>query len=121
MLEAADTSSAVCPATTARNAAAGGPMRVLLVEDHAKLATTLARGLRREGMAVDVVFDGDDALAHAVGTDYDVIVLDRDLPKVHGDEVCRTLVADACRSRILMLTAARTINDRVTGLGLGAD
>jgi len=96
-------------------------MRVLLVEDHAKLATTLARGLRREGIAVDVVFDGDDALAHVAGTDYDVIVLDRDLPKVHGDEVCRTLVADGCRSRIMMLTAARTISDRVDGLGLGAD
>jgi DNA-binding response OmpR family regulator len=96
-------------------------MRVLLVEDHAKLATTLARGLRREGIAVDVVFDGDDALAHVAGTDYDVVVLDRDLPKVHGDEVCRTLVADGCRSRILMLTAARTISDRVKGLGLGAD
>jgi DNA-binding response OmpR family regulator len=96
-------------------------MRVLLVEDHAKLATTLARGLRREGIAVDVVFDGDDALAHVAGTDYDVVVLDRDLPKVHGDEVCRTLVADGCRSRILMLTAARTISDRVEGLGLGAD
>jgi DNA-binding response OmpR family regulator len=96
-------------------------MRVLLVEDHAKLATTLARGLRREGIAVDVVFDGDDALAHVAGTDYDVIVLDRDLPKVHGDEVCRTLVADGCRSRIMMLTAARTVSDRVDGLGLGAD
>jgi DNA-binding response OmpR family regulator len=96
-------------------------MRVLLVEDHAKLATTLARGLRREGIAVDVVFDGDDALAHVAGTDYDVVVLDRDLPKVHGDDVCRTLVADGCRSRILMLTAARTISDRVEGLGLGAD
>ncbi len=96
-------------------------MRVLLVEDHAKLATTLARGLRRDGMAVDVVFDGEDALAHVAGTDYDVIVLDRDLPKVHGDDVCRTLTADGCRSRILMLTAARTISNRVEGLGLGAD
>jgi DNA-binding response OmpR family regulator len=96
-------------------------MRVLLVEDHAKLATTLARGLRRDGLAVDVVFDGEDALAHVAGTDYDVIVLDRDLPKVRGDDVCRTLVADGCRSRILMLTAARTISDRVEGLGLGAD
>jgi DNA-binding response OmpR family regulator len=96
-------------------------MRVLLVEDHAKLATTLARGLRREGMAVDVVFDGEDALAHVAATDYDVVVLDRDLPRVHGDDVCRTLVADRHRSRILMLTAARTISDRVEGLGLGAD
>ncbi len=96
-------------------------MRVLLVEDHAKLATTLARGLRREGMAVDEVFDGEDALAHVAATDYDVVVLDRDLPGVHGDDVCRTLVADHRRSRILMLTAARTISDRVEGLGLGAD
>jgi DNA-binding response OmpR family regulator len=96
-------------------------MRVLLVEDHAKLATTLARGLRREGMAIDLAFDGDDALIHVAGTDYDVIVLDRDLPKVHGDDVCRELVASGCRARILMLTAARTIADRVEGLGLGAD
>jgi DNA-binding response OmpR family regulator len=96
-------------------------MRVLLVEDHAKLATTLARGLRREGMAVDVVFDGEDALAHVAATDYDVVVLDRDLPRVHGDDVCRTLVADRRRGGILMLTAARTVSDRVEGLGLGAD
>ena len=96
-------------------------MRVLLVEDHAKLAVTLARGLRREGMAVDVVFDGEDALDHAAGTDYDVVVLDRDLPKVHGDHVCQELVATASRGRILMLTAARSIGDRVEGLGLGAD
>jgi DNA-binding response OmpR family regulator len=92
-------------------------MRVLLVEDHAKLATTLARGLRREGMAVDVVFDGEDALAHVAATDYDVVVLDRDLPGVHGDDVCRTLTAD----RRLLLTGARPISDRVEGLGLGAD
>ena len=96
-------------------------MRVLLVEDHARLAVTLARGLRREGMAVDVVFDGEDALDHAAGTDYDVVVLDRDLPKVHGDDVCQELVATASRGRILMLTAARSIGDRVEGLGLGAD
>jgi DNA-binding response OmpR family regulator len=96
-------------------------MRVLLVDDHAKLATTLARGLRREGIAVDLAFDGEDALDHAASTDYDVIVLDRDLPRVHGDDVCRSLVADLRRSRILMLTAARTISDRVEGLGLGAD
>jgi DNA-binding response OmpR family regulator len=96
-------------------------MRVLLVEDHARLATTLARGLRREGMAVDVVFDGEDALAHVAATDYDVVVLDRDLPGVHGDDVCRALVVGKSRSRILMLTAARTVSDRVEGLGLGAD
>ncbi len=96
-------------------------MRVLLVEDHAKLATTVATGLRREGMAVDVAFDGDDALAHVAGTSYDVIVLDRDLPGVHGDEICRTLLADGCASRVLMLTAAGTVTDRVEGLSLGAD
>ena len=96
-------------------------MRVLLVEDHAKLAVTVATGLRREGMAVDVVFDGADALSHAAATPYDVVVLDRDIPVVHGDEVCRRLVADGSESRILMLTAARSVADRVQGLGLGAD
>ena len=96
-------------------------MRVLLVEDHPKLATTVAAGLRREGMAVDVAFDGHDALAHVAATSYDVVVLDRDLPGIHGDEVCRTLVADGCASRVLMLTAAGTIADRVEGLGMGAD
>jgi DNA-binding response OmpR family regulator len=96
-------------------------MRVLVVEDHAKLATTLATVLRREGMAVDLAFDGEDALAHAAAMNYDVIVLDRNLPRLHGDEVCRRLVADGCQSRLLMLTAASTIDDRVDGLGLGAD
>jgi DNA-binding response OmpR family regulator len=96
-------------------------MRVLLAEDHAKLAMTLARGLRREGMAVDVVFDGQDALEHLAGTDYDVIVLDRDLPRVHGDDVCREVAGDERGSRVLMLTAARSVSDRVEGLGLGAD
>lgn len=96
-------------------------MRVLLVEDHAKLATTVAAGLRREGMAVDVAYDGKDALAHIAATDYDVVVLDRDLPNVHGDEVCRSIVADQRPSRVLMLTAASAVDDRVAGLGLGAD
>jgi len=96
-------------------------MRVLLVEDHAKLAVTVATGLRREGMAVDVVFDGADALSHAAATPYDVVVLDRDIPVIHGDEVCRRLVAHGSESRILMLTAARGVADRVEGLGLGAD
>lgn len=96
-------------------------MRVLLVEDHAKLATTLARGLRREGMAVDVAFDGEDALEHLSGTAYDVVVLDRDLPRVHGDEVCRQIAAGPGNSRVLMLTAARAVSDRVDGLRLGAD
>lgn len=96
-------------------------MKVLVVEDHAKLAMAIASVLRSESMAVDVAFDGQDALDHAALTRYDVIVLDRDLPAVHGDEVCRALVADACPSRILMLTASGTIQDRVRGLGLGAD
>jgi DNA-binding response OmpR family regulator len=94
---------------------------VLLVEDHPKLATTVAAGLRREGMAVDVAFDGNDALVHVAGTSYDVVVLDRDLPSVHGDQVCRTLIADGRASRVLMLTAAATVADRVEGLGIGAD
>ena len=96
-------------------------MRVLVVEDHKELAATIAVGLRREGMAVDIVFDGEDALRHAAGDSYDVILLDRDLPKIHGDDVCRALVARGSRSRVLMLTAAETIEDRVDGLGFGAD
>jgi DNA-binding response OmpR family regulator len=96
-------------------------MRVLIVEDHKELAATIAVGLRREGMAVDIVFDGEDALRHAVGDNYDVILLDRDLPRFHGDDVCRALVARGSRSRVLMLTAADTIEDRVDGLDFGAD
>jgi DNA-binding response OmpR family regulator len=96
-------------------------MRVLLAEDHIKLAETIAAGLRREGMAVDVARDGCEALDRTWVTGYDVIVLDRDLPRVHGDEVCQSLVAAGCQSRILMLTAAGSIEDRVDGLGLGAD
>jgi DNA-binding response OmpR family regulator len=96
-------------------------VRVLLVEDEERLANTIARGLRREGMAVDVVFDGKSALSKAAVNSYDVIVLDRNLPLVHGDDVCRQLVAKQTMSRILMLTAAGSIDDRVAGLGLGAD
>ena len=96
-------------------------MRVLVVEDQKELAATIAVGLRREGMAVDVVFDGGEALEHAGRSSYDVVVLDRDLPTIHGDEVCRTLVSQGSRSRVLMLTAADTIEHRVDGLGLGAD
>jgi DNA-binding response OmpR family regulator len=95
-------------------------MRVLMVEDHARLAATVASVLRREGMAVDIAFDGREALDRAALTDYDVVVLDRDLPGVHGDEVCRSLVADG-HSAVLMLTAAGSIQDRVQGLGIGAD
>jgi DNA-binding response OmpR family regulator len=96
-------------------------MRVLVAEDDEVLAKALAVGLRREGMAVDVALDGDDALMRLAITDYDVVVLDRDLPGTHGDDVCRTLVADRSASRVLMLTAASTVKDRVGGLGLGAD
>lgn len=96
-------------------------MRVLVVEDHAKLAMALAAGLRQAGMAVDVAFDGDDALEHAAATAYDVVVLDRDIPGVHGDEVCQQLTASGSPSRVLMLTAADAVEDRVEGLGLGAD
>jgi DNA-binding response OmpR family regulator len=96
-------------------------MRVLVVEDHEDLAEAIGDGLRREGMAVDVTFGGADALGHVALTRYDVVVLDRDLPDVHGDEVCRRLVADGSQSRVIMLTAASTVKDRVEGLGLGAD
>lgn len=96
-------------------------MRVLVVEDHAKLAIALATGLRQAGMAVDVVFDGHDALEHLAVTAYDVVVLDRDIPGVHGDDVCKALVARGSPSRVLMLTAAGSVEDRVEGLGIGAD
>jgi DNA-binding response OmpR family regulator len=96
-------------------------MRVLVVEDHPRLATALAEGLRREGMAIDLAFDGTEALSHVAVNRYDVVVLDRDLPGVHGDQVCRALVDQRRETRVLMLTAAGTIEDRVDGLGLGAD
>jgi len=96
-------------------------MRVLVVEDFDVLATAIGSGLRREGMAVDVVLDGTEALAHLALTRYDVVVLDRDLPGVHGDEVCRQIVAAGSQSRVLMLTAAATVRERVDGLWLGAD
>jgi DNA-binding response OmpR family regulator len=96
-------------------------VRVLVVEDHAELAETVAEGLRREGMAVDVALDGVAALERAAVTGYDVIVLDRDLPRLGGDEVCRSLVSRGERPCVLMLTAAGSVEDRVDGLGLGAD
>jgi DNA-binding response OmpR family regulator len=108
-------------------------MRVLVVEDFEILARAIGTGLRREGMAVDVVGDGADALEHLAVTRYDVVVLDRDLPGVHGDEICRRIttggaqggvqsgVHSGVQSRVLMLTAAGTVTDRVDGLGLGAD
>ena len=96
-------------------------MRVLIVEDHEELALTLATGLRREGMAVDVALDGESGVRRAALDSYDVVVLDRDLPRLHGDDVCRALVARGVRARVLMLTAADTIEHRVDGLSLGAD
>ena len=96
-------------------------MRVLIVEDHEELAETVATGLRREGMAVDVAFDGDSGLYRAEINRYDVIILDRDLPGTHGDDVCRALTANGNQARVLMLTAAGTIADRVAGLDVGAD
>jgi DNA-binding response OmpR family regulator len=96
-------------------------MRVLVAEDHEELARAVAAGLRREGFAVDVAIDGAAALERAQVNDYEVVVLDRDLPRLHGDEVCRRLVAVGCRTRVLMLTAAAAVADRVDGLGLGAD
>jgi DNA-binding response OmpR family regulator len=96
-------------------------MRVLVVEDFEVLAAAIGTGLRREGMAVDVALDGDDALEHLAVTRYDVVVLDRDLPGTHGDEVCRRIVAGGTGSRVLMLTAAAAVRERVEGLGLGAD
>ncbi len=96
-------------------------MRVLVVEDERVLADTIATGLRREAMAVDVAYDGASALERTSVNDYDVVVLDRDLPRVHGDEVCRSLVADGASARVLMLTAAGELDDKVEGLSIGAD
>ena len=96
-------------------------MRVLIAEDDDRLARAVAAGLRRRGMSADVAFDGGGALDKLAVNAYDVVVLDRDLPGVHGDEICRRLAAGRAESRILMLTAARSVRDRVEGLGLGAD
>jgi DNA-binding response OmpR family regulator len=96
-------------------------MRVLIIEDEEALADAMARGLRLQGMAVDVALDGLTGYDKAVLNDYDVIVLDRNLPGMHGDEVCRRLVTSDSSARILMLTAARALRDRVAGLDLGAD
>lgn len=96
-------------------------MRVLIVEDHEELAHTVAAGLRQEGIAVDIALDGEEALRRTSVHAYDVVVLDRDLPARHGDDVCRSLASAGYPARVLMLTAAATIDDRVTGLGLGAD
>jgi DNA-binding response OmpR family regulator len=96
-------------------------MRVLVVEDHQVLADAIGAGLRREGMAIDIARDGHEALGRLAVTRYDVVVLDRDLPGLHGDEVCRRIASGDPGSRVLMLTAASTVRDKVDGLGLGAD
>src|SRR6478735_5249082 len=96
-------------------------MRILVAEDEPRIASAVARGLRREGMAVDVAGDGASALYKARVYPYDVVVLDRDLPELHGDEVCRTLTAEQPHTKVLMLTAMRSTDDVVTGLALGAD
>ena len=96
-------------------------MRVLVAEDERVMADTIAEGLRRRAMAVDVCYDGDAALERAMTHRYDIVILDRDLPLVHGDEVCRAIVAADGETRVLMLTAAAGIRDRVDGLDLGAD
>lgn len=96
-------------------------MRVLVVEDEERLANTVARGLRRYGMAVDIALDGEDGLEKAMVNDYDVVVLDRDLPGRHGDDVCKELRAEGRRAGIIMLTASGEVESRVEGLRLGAD
>ena len=96
-------------------------MRVLVVEDERLLADAVATGLRRQAMAVDVVYDGEAALERVDLNEYDVVVLDRDLPLVHGDDVCRHIVAGGLPTRVLMLTASGDVSDRVEGLEIGAD
>ena len=96
-------------------------MRVLVVEDQAELADDIADGLRDQGIGADVAYDGSAGIEKALLNSYDVVILDRDLPRIHGDAVCATLVGSPSQARILMLTAAGTVGDRVDGLNLGAD
>ena len=96
-------------------------MRVLIVEDDERLADVVARGLRQAGMAIDIALDGESGLEKALVNRYEVVLLDRDLPRVHGDEVCRRLAQRPDAPRILMLTASGALDDRVEGLALGAD
>jgi DNA-binding response OmpR family regulator len=98
-----------------------GRVRVLVIEDQVDLADDIAEGLRDEGMAADLAYDGASGLDKALLNRYDVVVLDRDLPKVHGDAVCAAMAGAHSEARILMLTAARSVEDRVEGLNLGAD
>jgi DNA-binding response OmpR family regulator len=108
-------------ATTGHKGDLGVSVRVLVVEDERAIADAISRGLRRAGMAVDVAYDGDTGHEMAFVTRYDVLVLDRDLPGIHGDKICADLVAAGTVTRVLMLTASGTVADRVEGLGLGAD
>jgi DNA-binding response OmpR family regulator len=96
-------------------------MRVLIVEDDDRLADVVARGLRQAGMAIDIALDGESGIEKSLVNRYDVVLLDRDLPRIHGDEVCRRLARRSDAPRILMLTASGTLDDRVEGLSLGAD
>jgi DNA-binding response OmpR family regulator len=96
-------------------------MRVLIVEDQQRMADTLARGLRNHAMTVDVAYDGHEALEKGLANEYEIIVLDRDLPGIHGDDVCQRLRAERIPARIIMVTAAATTEDLVSGLDLGAD
>jgi DNA-binding response OmpR family regulator len=96
-------------------------MRILVAEDEQMLADLVAEGLRKYAMAVDVVYDGAAASQRLAVHDYDVLILDRDLPKVHGDVICRELAQAGARTRILLLTAAASVPERVAGLSLGAD
>src|SRR5256885_13329839 len=96
-------------------------MRVLVVEDQAELADDIADGVRDQGIGADVAYDGSAAIEKALLNPYDVVVLDRDLPRIHGDAVCATLIGSPSQARILMLTAASTVDDPVDGLNLGAD
>ncbi len=94
---------------------------MLVVEDNAVVADAIVEGLRDQGMAVDVAYDGSSGLEKVTVNEYEVVVLDRDLPRLHGDELCAQIVNSPCTSRILMLTAAGQVEDRVEGLNLGAD
>jgi DNA-binding response OmpR family regulator len=96
-------------------------VRVLVIEDESNLADAIARGLRRDGIAVDVAYDGSVGHEMAFVTRYDVVVLDRDLPGMHGDEICAALVSSGALTRVLMLTASGSVAERVEGLQLGAD
>jgi DNA-binding response OmpR family regulator len=96
-------------------------VRVLVVEDNSVVADAVAEGLRDQGMAVDIAYDGPSGLEKVVVNTYDVVVLDRDLPELHGDKLCRQIVGSPCQSQVLMLTAAGKVEDRVEGLNPAAD